>query len=129
MTQPKPCICRILDCRKLNHNTLKSYVNVSPGRVHVHVSCPRSIIFRIARMSTKSALSHLTHMSYPSSGNLNYFIVDIYTHPYIHTYIHTYIHVCIHTYTHILLLGFIFTIFHALAVSLRAILAFWWVAC
>ena len=99
MTQPKPCNCRILDCRKLNHNTLKSYVNVSPGRVHVHVSCPRSIIFRIARMSTKSALSHLTHMSYPSSGNLNYFIVDIYTHPYIHTYIHTYMYAYIHTHT------------------------------
>ena len=92
MTQPKPCNCRILDCRKLNHNTLKSYVNVSPGRVHVHVSCPRSIIFRIARMSTKSALGHLTHMSYPSSGNLNYFI-------YIYTPIHTYIYTRIHTHT------------------------------
>ena len=98
MTQPRPCNCRILDCRKLNHSTLKSYVNVSPGRVHVHVSCPRSIIFRIARMSTKSGLSHLTHMSCPSSGNLNYFIVDIYTP--IHTYIHTCMHTCIHTYIH-----------------------------
>ena len=123
MTQPKPCNCRIFDCRKLNQSTLKSYVNVSPGRVHVHVSCPRSTIFRIARMSTKSGLSHLTHMSCPSSGNFNYFIVHI----YIHT--HTYIHINIHAYIHILLLGFIFTIFHALAVSLRAILAFWWVVC
>ena len=100
LTQPKPCNCRILDCRKLNHSTLKSYVNVSPGRVHVHVSCPRSIIFRIARMSTKSGLSHLTHMGYPSSGNLNYFMVDIYTHPYIHAYIHACIPAYIHTYIH-----------------------------